>query len=72
MTLLAIGINIGVWINRYLIVMPSLVEAHSPFMSFQEITMLLSMISGFLLILLFLITLVPIVTNWELQAVEDD
>jgi len=72
MTLLAIVINIGIWLNRYLIVIPSIVEGHHPFMSFLEVTMLVSLLSGFLLILLIFINIFPMVSMWELRAVEDE
>jgi len=72
MTLLAIVINIGIWLNRYLIVIPSIVEGHHPFMSFLEVTMTVSLLSGFLLILLIFINIFPMVSMWELRAVEDE
>ncbi len=72
MTLLAIIINIGIWLNRYLIVIPALVEGHHPFMSLLEVSIIISLISGFLLMLLIFINMFPMVSMWELRAVENE
>jgi len=72
MTLLAITINVGIWINRYLLVIPGLVDDHWPFSSFTELCMTVGLFAGFLTVLLFLFNLIPMVSNWELQAWEDE
>ncbi|MCG8379221.1 MAG: hypothetical protein MI865_07085, partial [Proteobacteria bacterium] len=72
MTLVAVVINIGIWLNRYLLVIPGLVDNHWPFSSFTEVCMTLSLFSGLFVVLLFLFNLFPMVSNWELQAWEDE
>ena len=72
MTLLALIINIGMWLNRYLLVIPALVEGHHPFMAFSELTMTISLVTGFLFVLLFSFNVFPMVSMWELRAIEND
>ncbi len=72
MALVAVVINIGIWLNRYLLVIPGLVDNHWPFSSFTEVCMTLSLFSGLFVVLLFLFNLFPMVSNWELQAWEDE
>ena len=72
MTLLAVIINIGMWLNRYLLVIPALVEGHHPFMTFSELTMTISLVTGFLFVLLFSFNVFPMVSMWELRAIEND
>jgi len=72
MTLLAVIINFGVWLNRYLIVLPSLAEGHHPFTTFLETTITISLFSGFLFVLLILFNIFPMVSMWELRTVENE
>lgn len=72
MALLAITINVGIWINRYLLVIPGLVNDHWPFSSFTELCMTVGLLAGFLTVLLILFNIIPMVSNWELQAWEDE
>jgi len=72
MTLLAVIINTGMWLNRYLLVIPGLVEGHHPFTTFCELTMTISLVTGFLFVLLFSFNVFPMVSMWELRAIEND
>jgi len=72
LTLLAVVINVGVWLNRYLIVIPGLVEGHLPFTSFSEITMTIGLFTGFLFVLLIFFNMFPMVSMWELRAIENE
>ena len=72
MALVAVVINVGIWINRYLMVIPGLVDDHWPLSSFTEICMTIGLFTGFMLILMYLFNIFPMVSNWELQAWEDE
>ena len=72
MLILTIVINSGIWLSRYLIVMPSLVKGHHPFTSIFEVSMTFSLLSGFLFVLLILMNCFPIVIKWELDTVENE
>ena len=49
MVVIAIMMNIGVWLNRYLIVVAVTVEDHVPFSSLMEILLPIGLFAGFLL-----------------------
>ena len=70
MTLIAIIINTGIWLNRYLIVVPALSSDHYPLTSFSEITVTAGLIAGFLCILLVFFNIFPMVSMWELRTAE--
>jgi len=72
MILVAIIINIGIWMNRYLLVLPGLVKDHEIFASFTEISITLGFLAGFLFVLLLSFNMFPMVSMWELRAVEDE
>ena len=58
-------INAGIWLNRYLLVMPGLSEDHQFFGSFTEISMTVGLFAGFLTLLLLFFNAVPVVSTWE-------
>lgn len=72
MLILTIVYNIGIWLSRYLIVMPALVEGHHPFTSIFEVCMIFSLLSGFLFVFLILINSFPAAIKWELDTVENE
>lgn len=69
MLLIAAIMNLGVWINRYLMVLPALSKDHHLFASPVEIALVLAPISGFLLVLLILFNVFPMLSSWELRAI---
>ena len=71
MVSLAIIINIGIWLNRYLIVVPALADDHYPLTSFSEITITVGLFAGFLFVLLIFFNVFPMVSMWELRADEN-
>ena len=60
MVLIGTIINVGVWINRYLMVVPALEENAVPFSSLFELSLFLGLVSGFMLVLLWLMTAVSV------------
>jgi len=71
MLTLAVIINIGVWLNRYIIVVAVLLEDHRPFLSLPELAMMLGLFAGFLFVLLLFFSVFPVISNWELRAAEE-
>ncbi|MEE9142073.1 MAG: NrfD/PsrC family molybdoenzyme membrane anchor subunit [Gammaproteobacteria bacterium] len=67
MIVLAMVMCAGIWINRYLIVMPALDAQHHPFSSVPEIALTIGLFAGFLWLLLVLINAFPMVSRWELE-----
>jgi len=71
MVLIGTVINVGVWINRYLIVVPALDDNAVPFSSLFEFILFLGLISGFMLVLLWLMNVFPMISSWEMRDAED-
>ena len=70
MVLIGTIINVGIWINRYLIVVPALEENAVPFSSLFELILFLGLISGFMLVLLWLMNIFPMISSWEMRDAE--
>ena len=64
----------GVWINRYLMIVPIFFDDHRPFSSLAEIVLAIGLASGFLIVLLWLLNVFPPISTWELHeaTIEDD
>jgi len=68
-----VTVNIGMWIERYTIVVPSLARPRLPletgvyYPSFVEIAMTVSFFAGFFLLYLLFTRLFPIVAIWEIR-----
>ena len=60
-------INVGVWLNRYLLVVPALIEDHAPFSSLPELILVAGLMSGFLLMFLLLFKVFPMISTWEMR-----
>lgn len=60
-------INIGVWLNRYLLVVPALIEDHAPFSSLVELMLAAGLIAGFLVMFLLLFNAFPMISTWEMR-----
>jgi molybdopterin-containing oxidoreductase family membrane subunit len=67
MVSIALIINTGIWLNKYLLVMPVLSERHWPFTSWEEFALIVGLLSGFLFVLLLLFRTFPMVSQWELD-----
>ena len=67
MCLIAIGINLGIWISKYLMVVPALTPDHRPFGSVVDIGLALGLLAGFLLVLVWLARRYPLYSLWEIQ-----
>ena len=73
MLVIAVLINIGVWINKYLIIVPALSEDHKPFFSsIIEIPLTVWLLSGFMFVLLILFNAFPMVSMWEVREIPED
>ena len=72
MLIIAAIMNLGVWINRYLMVVPALSKDHHLFASPVEIALVLAPITGYLLALLLLFNLFPMLSSWELRSLPHD
>ena len=67
MCIIAFGINLVIWISKYLMVVPALTPDHRPFGSIIDIALALLLLAGFLVVLLWLVRRYPIYSHWELN-----
>lgn len=65
--LVAAVINVGVWINRYLLIVPARLENHTPFSSLSELILVVGLFSGFMLMFLLSFKIFPMISMWEIQ-----
>jgi molybdopterin-containing oxidoreductase family membrane subunit len=65
--LVGAAINVGVWINRYLLVVPARLENHTPFSSPYELILVAGLFAGFLLVFLLLFKVFPMISTWEMR-----
>jgi molybdopterin-containing oxidoreductase family membrane subunit len=68
MLVIAAVMNLGVWINRYLMVVPALSKDHRLFAAPVEVALVLAPITGYLLALLLLFGALPMLSSWELRG----
>jgi len=65
--LVAAVINVGVWINRYLLVVPARLENHTPFSSPSELILVAGLVAGFLMMFLLFFKVFPMISTWEMR-----
>ncbi len=67
MVVVTLIMTLGIWINRYLMVISSLYDEYTPFASIPDYFAFAGIFAGFLMILLFLFNVFPMVSMWELR-----
>jgi molybdopterin-containing oxidoreductase family membrane subunit len=67
MCLIAIGINLGIWINKYLMIMPVLTPDERPFDRWIDIALALGLLAGFLAMMIWLCRRLPVYAVWEMR-----
>jgi molybdopterin-containing oxidoreductase family membrane subunit len=63
----ALGINLGIWINKYLMVMPVFSADNRPFDHWIDIALALGMLAGFLATIMVLARRLPVYSKWEMS-----
>lgn len=66
MCVIASGINAGIWMNKYLIVMPALTPDDRPFDSWLDVIVALGLAAGFIAMVMLLAGRLPLYSRWEL------
>ena len=67
MCIVAISINLGIWINKYLMVVPVVSPNNRPFDHWIDIAVALGLLAGYLATWMILAKRVPIYSNWEMS-----
>jgi formate-dependent nitrite reductase membrane component NrfD len=68
MCLLAAGINLGIWISRYLMVVPVFSPDNRPFTHWPDISIAVGLVAGFLAVLILLCRRFPTYAQWEMSV----
>ncbi len=66
MSVIAVGINVGIWIYKYLMVVPVFSPDDQPFSSWMDIAAAVGLTAGFLALVMLLANRLPMYAHWEL------
>ncbi len=72
MILLSLTMAVGIWLNRYLTVVPALANEHEPFSVFSEVVLGFGLLAGFLFFLMYLFNVFPMLSMWEIKNIPED
>ena len=67
MSVIALAINIGIWINKYLMIVPVFSPDNRPFQHWIDIALALGLLAGFLATLTLLARRLPMYSKWEMS-----
>ncbi len=67
MVIVTLIMLLGIWINRFLMVISSLYDEYTPFAGIPDYLAFAGIFAGFLMILLFLFNVFPMISMWELR-----
>ena len=67
MCLIALSVNVGIWLNKYLIVVPALSPDDRPFDSWLDVILALGLASGFVAAVIALARRFPMYSRWEME-----
>jgi MFS family permease len=63
----AIAINVGIWINKYLMIMPVFSPDNRPFDHWIDVALALGLLAGFLATIIVLARRLPVYSSWEMN-----
>lgn len=67
MCVLALGINLGIWTSKYLMIVPVYSPDDRPFDHWLDVSIALGLLAGFLWVLVLLARRFPLYSSWEMQ-----
>jgi hypothetical protein len=67
MCIIAFAINLGIWINKYLMIVPVFSSDDRPFDHWIDIVLALGLLAGFMATILFLAKRLPEYSHWEMS-----
>jgi hypothetical protein len=67
MCIVAISINLGIWINKYLMIVPVFSPDNRPFDHWIDIVLALGLLAGFLATAILLVKRLPEYSHWEMS-----
>jgi len=66
MCIIAFGINLGIWLYKYLMVVPVFSPDDQPFSNWLDITAAVGLVAGFFAVVIWLANRFPMYAQWEL------
>ena len=66
MIVLAVGINVGIWLHKYLTVVPVFSPDDTPFDSLLDIVLAVGLVAGYLAVFIAVARRVPLYSYWEI------
>ncbi len=67
MCIIAFAINLGVWLNKYLMIVPVLSPDDRPFDQWIDVLLALGLLAGFLAVITLLAMRLPVYSRWEMS-----
>ena len=67
MCVVAFAINLGIWLNKYLMVMPVFSPDNRPFDQWIDVALALGLLAGFLATIIILARRLPVYSKWEMS-----
>jgi len=67
MSIVSLGVNLGIWINKYLMIVPVFSPDDRPFDHWIDITVALGLLAGFLMVVVMLAKRLPMYSEWEMN-----
>lgn len=67
MCIIAFGINLGIWINKYLMIVPVFFPDNRPFEHWIDIALALGLLAGFVATIVLLTRRLPVYSAWEMN-----
>ena len=67
MCVVAFGINLGIWLNKYLMIMPVFSPDNRPFDQWIDVALALGLLAGFLATIIILARRLPVYSKWEMS-----
>lgn len=67
MGIIALAINLGIWVNKYLMIMPVMAPDYRPFQQWIDLVIALGLLAGFLATIVMLANRLPAYSSWEMN-----
>jgi len=67
MCIVALGINLGIWVNKYLMVIPVFSPDNRPLDNMLDVGLSLGLLAGFLITIVLLTRRLPVYSYWEIN-----
>jgi hypothetical protein len=67
MCIVAFAVNTGIWVNKYLMIMPVISPDNRPFDHWIDVALALGLLAGFLATIIVLARRLPVYSSWEMN-----